>query len=125
MLAALSAACSGIAQRAKDRQSQEQYLHYAAAPVDHFTYLGPYDNWQSLSNTQLVVWTSLNDAYLLTVREPCINLQFTNRIGVSSTAGTVTNRLDSVLVEHDRCQITEIRPVDYRKMRAELRKDKQ
>jgi Family of unknown function (DUF6491) len=124
-LAALLAACSGISQRAKDQEMQAQYQQYAGAPIDHFTYLGHYDDWRSLSSTQLVVWTSLNEAYLLTVREPCIDLKFTNRIGLSSTAGTVTNRLDSVLVNRDRCQITEIRPVDYKKMRSDLRKDKQ
>jgi hypothetical protein len=121
----LAVACSGIPQRANEQQLREQYLQYAATPIDHFTYLSRYDSWRALSRTQLVVWTTMNDAYLLTVREPCINLQFTQRIGLSSTAGTVSNGLDFVLVDHDRCQITEIRPLDYRKMRADLRKDKQ
>jgi hypothetical protein len=124
-LALLAAACSGIPQRVSDEQQLQQYLQYAGAPIDQFTYLSHYDSWRSLSRTQLVVWTSINEAYLLTVREPCINLQFTQRIGLSSTAGTVSNRLDFVLVDHDRCQITEIRPVDYKKMRADLRKSKQ
>jgi hypothetical protein len=121
----LGVACSGIPQRKSDQQLREQYLQYAGTPIDHFTYLSRYDSWRALSRTQLVVWTTMNDAYLLTVREPCINLQFTQRIGLSSTAGTVSNGLDFVLVDHDRCQITEIRPVDYKKMRADIRKDKQ
>jgi hypothetical protein len=121
----LGVACSGIPQRINDQQLREQYLQYAGAPIDHFTYLSRYDSWRALSRTQLVVWTTMNDAYLLTVREPCINLQFTQRIGLSSTAGTVSNGLDFVLVDHDRCQITEIRPVEYKQMRADLRKDKQ
>jgi hypothetical protein len=121
----LVTACSGIPQRTSDEQQLQQYLQYAGAPIDHFTYLSHYDSWRSLSRTQLVVWTTISDAYLLTVREPCINLQFTQRIGLSTTAGTVSNRLDSVLVDRDRCQITEIRPVDYKKMRADLRKSKQ
>ncbi|HSY07128.1 MAG TPA: DUF6491 family protein [Steroidobacteraceae bacterium] len=123
-MALLPAACSSTSHAVKDREALQQFLQYAAAPVDSFTYLGRYDDWRSLSRTQLVVWTSLNQAYLLTVREPCINLQFTNRVGLTSTAGTVTNRLDSVLVDRERCQITEIRPVDYKNMRAELRKSK-
>jgi hypothetical protein len=124
-IALLAAACSGIPQRASDEEQQQQYLQYAGAPIEHFTYLSHYDSWRSLSRTQLVVWTTINDAYLLTVREPCINLQFTQRIGLTSTAGTVSSRLDSVLVDRERCQITEIRPVDYKKMRADLRKSKQ
>jgi Family of unknown function (DUF6491) len=123
-LTVLLAACAGTSQRAKDQELPQQYLKYAGAPVDHFNYLGRYDDWRALSDTQLVVWTSLNNAYLLTVREPCINLQFTQRIGLTSTAGTVSNRLDSVLVDRDPCQITEIRPIDYKKMRADLRKAK-
>ena len=124
VLALLLAACAGTAQRAKDQELPQQYLKYAGAPVDHFNYLGRYDDWRALSDTQLAVWTSPSNAYLLTVREPCIQLQFTQRIGLTSTGGTVSNRLDSVLVDRDRCQITEIRPIDYKKMRADLRKAK-
>jgi hypothetical protein len=123
-LAVLLAACSGVPQRVKDQTALQQYLEYSGAPLDHFTYLGRYDDWRALSSTQLVVWTSLNEAYLLTVRTPCINLQFTQRVGLTSTAGTVSSGLDSVLVDRDRCQITEIRPVDYKKMRSDLRKNK-
>jgi hypothetical protein len=123
-LAPLLAACSAIPQRAKQQETQQQFMTYAGAPVERFSYLGQYNDWRALSSAQLVVWTSINDAYLVTVREPCINLQFTSRIGLTSTAGTVTNRLDSVLVDRERCQITEIRPVDYRKMRADLRRNK-
>jgi hypothetical protein len=123
-MALLAVACSGIPQRKNDQQLQEQYLQYAGTPIHQFTYLSHYDSWHALSRTQLVVWTTMNDAYLLTVREPCINLQFTQRIGLSNTAGTVNNGLDFVLVDHDRCQITEIRPIDYKKMRADMRKDK-
>jgi uncharacterized protein DUF6491 len=73
----------------------------------------------------LVVWTNLTDAYLLTVREPRINLRIAHRIGLSSTSGTVTDGLDYVLVEHEQCQITEIRPLDYKKMRPDPRKSRQ
>jgi hypothetical protein len=114
----LVSACSGIARR-QDGQSQlDRYLQYAGAPVDHFTYLGRYDSWQALSRNQLVVWTSMNDAYLLTVADICPDLQFTQRIGVSSTGGSVS-RLEAVSFDHQRCPISEIRPVDYRKMRRD------
>jgi hypothetical protein len=114
----LLSACSGIARR-QDGQSQlDRYLQYAGAPIDHFTYLGRYDSWQALSRNQLVVWTSMNDAYLLTVADICTGLQFTQRIGVSSTGGSVS-RLEAVSFDHQRCPISEIRPVDYRQMRRD------
>jgi len=123
---ALLAACASVAQHSKNQQMQlQQYLQYAEAPVDSFTYLGHFDDWRALSDTQLVVWTTFNEPYLITVRPPCINLQFAQHIGLTSTSGTVSNHLDSVILEHQRCQITQIRPVDYQKMQAELRKNKQ
>lgn len=121
VMAALLAACSGIPRQQRDNAQLERYLRYAGPPVDHITYLGRYDGWESLGQYQLVVWTGINDAYLITVLPPCQDLQFTQRIGLTSTAHTVNARLDSVLVRHWRCQISEIRPVDYLRMRQDMR----
>jgi hypothetical protein len=126
MLAALLVACGGIPKRTTPAElppKYQKYLQYAEAPTDRFTYLGRYDNWLPISDTQLVVWTTFDNAYLLTVREPCINLRFASRIALTNTANTVSNRLDSVIVGHDRCQITEIRPLNYNKMRADARNE--
>jgi hypothetical protein len=125
MLLALTrlAAGSGISQRVRDQPVLRQYLQQAGAPIDHFTYFGRLDSWRSLSRTPLLAWTNLNDAYLLRVREPCIDRQFTNRIGLSSTAGTVAPRLDSVLL--DRVPDQRDSPSRIRQMRADLHKDEQ
>ena len=100
-------------------------MRYAGPPVDHITYLGHYDNWQSVGQYQLVLWTNINDAYLITVRPPCEDLQFAQRIGVTQTANTISSRFDSVLVKHWRCQIEEIRPVDYLRMKRDLREERE
>ncbi|HET9388236.1 MAG TPA: DUF6491 family protein [Steroidobacteraceae bacterium] len=124
LLAALTAtlaACSGIPRQQRDQEQLERYLQYSGPPVDRITYLGHYYGWQSLSQTQLVVWTTPNDAYLLTVVPPCTDLPFVQRIGLTSTARTVSVRFDSVLVRHWRCQISEIRPIDYSRMRKDMR----
>ena len=89
VMAALLAACSGIPRQQRDNAQLERYLRYAGPPVDHITYLGRYDGWESLGQYQLVVWTGINDAYLITVLPPCQDLQFTQRIGLTSTAHTV------------------------------------
>ncbi len=52
---------------------------------------------------------------------PSENLQFANRIGISSTTGTVYSRLDSVIAGHWRCPIAEIRKIDYQRMKADRR----
>jgi hypothetical protein len=114
-------ACSGVARRARDQETQERYLSYAGAPTDRFTYFGHFDNWTALSDSELVVWTSINDAYVLDIQLPCAGLQFATRIGLTSTFGTVNRGLDSILFERQRCPISQIRPVDYKRMMADRR----
>jgi len=121
--ALITAACSGIPRRERDQETLDRYLRYAGPPVNHITYLGHYDNWQSVSRYQIVLWTGINDAYLITVRSPCENLQFANRVGITQTANTISSRLDAILVKGWRCQISEIRPIDYLRLRKDLREE--
>jgi hypothetical protein len=124
LVAALLSACSGIPRRERDQEQLDRYLRYAKDPVDHITYLGHYDNWQSVSRYQIVLWTNINDAYLITVRPPCEDLQFAQRIGITQTASTISSRFDAVLVKHWRCQISEIRPIDYLQLRRDQRAER-
>ena len=90
------------------------YLDYAGAPVEEFTAFR-FDGWQAVSPNQLVLWSDVNKAYLLQVWDTCPDLRFAYRIGVTSTAYTVSH-LDYVRVDHNRCPITAIRPIDLKKM---------
>jgi hypothetical protein len=121
--ALITAACSGIPRRERDQETLDRYLRYAGPPVDQITYLGHYDNWQTVSPHQIVLFTNINDAYLITVRPPCENLQFAPRIGITQTASTISSRFDAVLVKGWRCQISEIRPIDYLRMKKDLREE--
>jgi hypothetical protein len=122
--ALLTAGCSGIPRRERDQEQLDRYLRYAKAPVDRITILGHYDNWQAVGQYQVVLWANINDAYLITVSPPCENLQFAQRIGLTQTADTIYARLDAIVVKHWRCQITEIRPIDYLQMRRDQRAEK-
>jgi hypothetical protein len=90
------------------------YLDYAGAPVEEFTAF-KFDGWQAVSPNQLVLWSDVNKAYLLQVWDTCPDLRFAYRIGVTSTAYTVS-QLDDVRVDRNRCPITAIRPIDLKKM---------
>jgi hypothetical protein len=68
-----------------------------------------------------VVWTNINDAYLITVEPPCEDLMFANRIGLTQTAHTVNRRFDFVTTRHWKCMIKEIRPINYLKMKQDAR----
>jgi hypothetical protein len=121
---ALLASCSGIPLKQRQDEQRARYDAYAGPPIEQFTYLGRYDSWQSIGTNQLVVWTTPFQAYLIKVAPPCENLQFANRIGLTSTANTVSARFDFVRVGRQwRCPIQEIRPVDYQRMRQDMRKE--
>ena len=93
------------------------YSEYAGEPVKSF-YMANFDGWSAVSKDQLVVWSGMNKAYLLTVTGYCPDLQFANRIGVTSSANTV-DRFEKVIVGRDRCLIKEIRPLDVKQMKED------
>lgn len=123
--AALLASCSGIPLKERDAAERARFEAYAGKPVDHFTWLTHYNGWEPLSPDQLVVWTDINDAYLITVFHPCTNLMFARRIGLTSSADTVYAHFDAVKSEGWRCMIKTIQPVDYRRMQKDLREQQE
>ncbi len=121
VLTALVAACSSIPLSQRDAAERDRFEAYAGKPVDHFTWLTHYQGWEPISPNQLVVWTDINQAYLITVFKPCTNLMFAHRIGLTSTADTVYAHFDHVKAEGWTCIIDTIRPVDYLRMEHDLR----
>ena len=117
LLLPLSSACvSGLAR--KDEGAQFNYVDYAGEPVDTARTLGEINGWTSVSRNQLVIWTGVNEAWLLKVWDTCRDLTFANAISVTR-AGRQVSRFDAVRVGEDRCQITEIRAVDVKQMKAD------
>ena len=93
------------------------YTEYAGEPVKSF-YMSNFDGWSAVSKDQLVVWSGMNTAYLLTITGYCPDLQFANAIAVTSTANTV-DKFEKVIVGRDRCMIKEIRPIDTKQMKED------
>lgn len=117
---ALASACAttgGGIERTKGEQLLDKYEPYLGEPVRSFTALRK-DSWQPISRTQLVLWTTINEAYLLTVMNNCPDLPFAQTVGITSTTSQITT-LDSVIVRRDRCPITQIQPIDVRRMKAD------
>lgn len=124
LAAVLASACAttggesgSLIHRSDDRLAR--YEPYVGEPVDGFTTFR-YDSWEPINSTQLVLRTTMNHAYLLTVDGTCTNLPFAQTIGVTTTGHQVTT-LDTVLVRGDRCLIRQIQPIDVRQMRADER----
>jgi len=123
-LAAL-AACA-TSHNTGQQDALQRYLAYAGDPIKSFTWLGQFYSWDGLAKDKLVVFTTPSDAYLLSIAPPCDMRFVINRIGLTSTGGTVYARLDSVIADTPgtgrwTCPINEIRPIDYKRMRAEGR----
>jgi len=93
------------------------YTDYAGEPIKSF-YMNDFDGWNVVSKDQLVVWTGLNKAYLLSITGYCPDLQFANAIALTSTGNTV-DKFEKVLVGRDRCFIKEIRPLDTKQMKSD------
>jgi hypothetical protein len=117
----LLASCAGV--RGLERQDAAQrarFNAYAGKPVGQFTWVSANRSSWAIDRDQLVAWTNINEAYLVTVARPCPNLKLARHIGISSTAGTVYARFDRVFAQGRTCLIRTIQPVDYRRMQRDL-----
>jgi hypothetical protein len=126
LAASLAAGCAttgggSMIRRSDDRADARfaRYEPYLGEPVSGFT-AWRYDSWEPISRTQLVLRTTMNNAYLLTVDGTCTDLPYAQTIGVTTTGNQVT-KFDSVLVRNERCLIRQIRPIDVKQMRTDER----
>jgi len=97
--------------------TKETYLQYAGPPIDSFTYLGHYNGFRTLGGQDIVIWTTINDAYLIKVLEPCMNLPYANKVVLTNEANTVTRLIDWVDFDHGHCRVDTIRHIDYGAMK--------
>lgn len=120
---ALLVACAASPRREDGQTARDAYLAYAGDSISRISYYGRIHGWRPLSRDQLVLWTTANDAYLLTVVPACIELEFATQISVTSRTGRnwLSAGRDDIRVGRDSCRIMDIRTIDYRRMRAEQR----
>ncbi|MEO6799604.1 MAG: DUF6491 family protein [Rhodanobacter sp.] len=117
-LAAALAACSSVPYAQRQQQRQAAYAAAAGAPVRDFHFFSLW-SWEPLSDTELVVYTRPDRAWLLDLEGYCQNLEFTQTIGLTSSVSQVSARFDKVVTgRHDvPCIIAQIRPVDVKQLR--------
>lgn len=121
-LVVLGLACV-VGAQAQTRKTQEQtyerYVKYAGDPIDEFQFWSMY-KWTLAGPTRVVVWPNINEAYLISVDDPCPGLEWARAIGVTSKQPRfVSARFDFVTFEKGRCHITQIRPIDVKAMSNE------
>ena len=102
----------------KEHQAEElaRFRSFAGAPVDEFRLVDIFQT-QIVGDVNVVVWPTINTAYLLTVEKPCNNLSFAHGFALTQEQSMkVSKAFDFVKFDDQRCRITEIRPVDYKAM---------
>jgi hypothetical protein len=115
-------ACAGPGPRQRQAAALERHMMFAGEPVESF-YLRLMQEWQPLGETHVVVYTALNEAWLLALDQPCSGLDFAQAIQLTSTGSRVFNRFDSVRFDQQFCRIQEIRPIDVRAMKEARRSE--
>lgn len=121
LMIVVTAGCAGTLKRADSAETLAQYMGYAGEPVQGF-FAPRVQSWQPLARDKLILWTGVNEAWLVTVWDTCTDLMFANVIGVTQTGSQVTT-FDKVRVGRDRCPIRQIRPLDIRQMKADRAAD--
>ncbi|MEO8809635.1 MAG: DUF6491 family protein [Rhodanobacter sp.] len=113
-------ACSSVPYAQRQQQRQQAYATAAGAPVKSFRFFNLW-SWEPLSDSQVVVYTQPNQAWLLDLDGRCQNLEYTQAIGLTSSIGEVSTRFDKVLTGRGYipCTIMQIRPVDVKRLRIE------
>jgi len=116
----LLAACAQQPARDSSAPHTHQAIDYGAyvkgtVPWFHFTSLY---SWDSNQRGYVVVWTSPIEAYRLALAGPCMGLQTTGVIGLTSQDGEVSSTRDAVIASGDHCQIMRIERLDARAIRA-------
>jgi len=109
--------CANTIARLKGADADLDYANYAGEPIGSFA-MTSLDGWTVVEDKQLVVRTAFNKAYLLKLAGFCPDLKFAMAIGVSSFAGQV-DKFEKVIVGKDHCLISEIRPIDMNRMKAD------
>ena len=91
-LASACATTGGGLERSTGDKALARYEPYLEEPVDSFT-MFRHDSWEPLNRNQLVLYTTMNDAYLLTVMGPCYELPFAQTVGVAGSYSPDNSRV--------------------------------
>ena len=105
---------SGIVRRAGEGEGLDRLMESAGPPVDSVPYLIRYQGWRPLGPDKVAIWATANDAYLLTVTQPCAGLQSADEIQLTSRNALVRRQVDALKFKGQSCRIGEIRLVDFR-----------
>jgi hypothetical protein len=118
LLASVSLCAACATDRYGGGRALAEYQRYAGPPIDEFRY-ATFDGWEVVGRDRVVLFVDVNQAYLLTVMQPCVDLGFTEHLAVSETLHAIS-RFEALFPERrERCPIDEIRHIDLKQLKAD------
>ena len=90
---------------------------FAGAPEQHVPFV-QYQSFEPVSERSLILYETMNRAYLVDIEESCWNLPYVRGIFVNHGGNTLSIAFDSILIGDRSCRITGIRPLDVKAMKA-------
>lgn len=115
----LALAACATAPSERDVQRSQAYAAAAGEPVRSFRYFNPLYSWEPVGDSQLVVYTKPQEAYLLDTAGPCPDLSYAPAIALTSNMSTVYVNFDKIIAGRSiPCTISQIRPVDVGRLKA-------
>jgi hypothetical protein len=122
LLGAAMAASAGAQDRQSERLSKmEQRLEFvtrfASAPKSSVPFARSYD-FEPLGRHTLLLYESMNRAYLVEIEDFCPDLPTAMSIGVDNKTSSLSAKFDALRIGGRSCRILEIRPVDVKAMKA-------
>lgn len=110
----------------RQKEAFARYQPYIGETVSQYSRYTHNDGWTPVDNEHVIVTTNVNEAYLLSVAPPCMNLPFAGAaIGVTERfPNVVSSGFDSIRVRGESCRILKIQKIDYKRMQADLAAEK-
>lgn len=102
----------GLAGAAQAAAGDEHAADSEMQPVDGIWIAQRLDGWRPIDRDTLIIWATPFRPYLVKLARPSNSLPFAQAIGVTSTAGTVYAKFDSVIVDGFRYPISAIYSID-------------
>lgn len=115
--AALAAEGSKSARELRMDERRAFVTGFAGEPQSSVRFSRFYD-FEPLGTDTLLLYESLNRAYLVKIEDFCPDMPTAFKLGVDNSSSSLNVRLDAIVVRGNRCRIVDIRPVDVKAMKA-------
>jgi hypothetical protein len=122
LLIAAVASNAGAQDRASERMSKMEQRYafvtrFAGEPKSSVAFARSYD-FEPLGRHTVLLYESMNRAYLVEIEDFCPDLPTAMAIGVENQTSRLSAKFDALRIGGRSCQILEIRPVDVKAMKA-------